>query len=175
MKDIANFYVQTLIKSDKYNSPNPCKDETLLVPDFLDKLKASINNFNVKYSDVEVIFVETYRSNALQLIHFNNGASKIRKNGMHHYGIAVDVAFKINGKFTYNGDYKYLRECHTEQGLNLLGAWDIGHVQYVPVSEQQVLRNVVEQAVRKFQRDNGLVVDGEVGKKTIAKAKELYG
>lgn len=174
MKAIADFYIKSLIKSDKYFSPNPVKDETLLYPPFLNKVKASISEFNKTYPNIDVIFVETYRSNTLQLTHFNNGASKIKKNGMHHYGIAVDIAFKINGKFSYNGDYKLLRECHRKQGLELLGVWDMGHVQFVKVSEQATLRNAVDRAVRNFQFDNGLTVDGVVGKKTQAKAKEIF-
>lgn len=175
LKDIAKHYVSKLIPSSSYNSANPVKDESLLFPLFLRLVNDAIQLFNRKYSDVKVVFVETYRSNTLQLIHFNNGASKIRKDGMHHFAIAVDCFFNVNGKNTYNGDYKFLRECFVQCGLNLLGVWDMGHVQMIRVADQQVVRNAVKQAVKDFQRENGLTSDGIVGKKTIAKAKEVYG
>lgn len=178
MKAIADFYVKTLIKSDKYFSPNQCKDETLLLPEFLAKVKKGIKEFNIKYPAIEVIFVETYRSNALQLIHYNNGASQIKKNGMHHYGIAVDCAYKIDGKFSYNGDYKHLRQCMVNAGLYLIGtvdkSWDLGHFQHIAIADQTALRNAVDVAVRAFQSKNGLVSDGIVGKLTQAKARAVF-
>lgn len=172
MKEITEHYIKILIPNPAYNNPKPTKDRSLLVKTFNEALERSISKFNLKYPDIEVVFVETYRSNALQKIHYDNGASKIKKDGMHHYGIAADLAFKINGKFSYNGDYKHLRQCHEAEGLYLLGLWDIGHVQMIPVSEQQTLRNEVLKAVKKLQKENGLVVDGVVGPKTIGKAKE---
>lgn len=172
MKSIVAHYVAQIITSDRFNSPNACKDRTLLLKEFDEALSKSIKRFNIRYPDIEVVFVETYRSNALQKIHYDNGASKIKKDGMHHYGIAADLAFKINGKFSYNGDYEFLRHCHEAEGLHLLGAWDIGHVQFIPVSKQQNLRNEVTKAVKSFQKGNGLVPDGIVGPKTIAKAKQ---
>lgn len=173
MKSIAAHYVAKIIASDKFNNPNPCKDRNLLVKDFNEALTKSIEAFNKKYPDIEIVFVETYRSNVLQAIHYKNGASKVKKDGMHHFGIAADLAFKINGKFSYNGDYVHLRKCHEAQGLHLLGVWDQGHVQLIPVSEQQILRNEVTKAVKAFQKANGLVADGIVGPKTIAKAKAV--
>lgn len=173
MKAIAEHYIKNLITSPLYNSPDPIRDTTLLFTPFFDKLTLSINMFNVQYPDVKVVFVETYRSNILQLQHYNNHASKIKRNGMHHYGIAADLAFKINGQFTYKGNYDFLRSCHERAGLHLLGAWDIGHVQGIDVNGQIMLRYNVEQAVKEFQREHGLTVDGIVGKITIAKAKEV--
>ena len=175
LKDIADFFVSKLIPSPDFNNKNQVRDTALLVPEFYALVKKAIAKFNETYKGVEVVFVETYRSNALQLIHFNNGASKISKNGMHHYGIAVDCAFKVNGKFTYNGDYKLLRKCFQDVGLHLLGLWDMGHVQYIPVDQQTALRNAVDGAIKMFQREHGLIADGIPGPKTIAKAKEIFG
>ncbi len=176
MKAIADFYLQKLITSPVYFSPNPGKDVNLLFPDFYKKVTSGIAYFNAKYPKVKVVFVETYRSNALQYTHYKNGASGIPKNGMHHYGIAVDCAFNINGKFSYDGDYKHLRTCFTQAGLFLIAKNDEGHVQYIPVSrvEQNKLRESVLIAVKDFQRENGLTSDGVVGPKTIAKAKEVF-
>lgn len=172
--EIAGFFLKSLVTSDKFLNANPVKDPALLLPAFYSKLQKSIAEFNIKYPNVEIIFVETYRSNTLQMQHFKNGASKIKKDGMHHYGIAADLAFRINGKFTYNGDYSYLRKCHKSAGLEVLGLWDIGHVQYIPVSEQSALRLTVNNAIVKFQKAYGLKPDAIPGKNTIAKAKEVY-
>lgn len=178
-EEICSWYLMNLITYDGYSSPDKSKDIDLLVPSFKQSFTNSVSEFNIKYPDIKVLLVETYRSNALQLIHFRNGASKIRANGMHHYSIAVDCAFEIEGKFSYdekykNEHYRYLRKCHTKQGLTLLGDWDIGHVQQIPVIYQNQLRAEVLSGVKEFQRVNNLKVDGIVGNKTITKAKEVF-
>jgi hypothetical protein len=174
--NIAEHYLRRLITGPKFFSSVEVKETALLYPPFFDKLQLSIAAFNKKYPAVEVVFVSTYRSNTLQLIHYNNGASGIKKNGMHHYGIAADLAFKINGKFTYNGDYNYLRDCHKKQGLFLIAKNDVGHVQFIPVNAitQNALRSTVTNAVIEFQKQHKLKPDGIPGKFTIAKAKEVF-
>ncbi len=173
--DIAQNYLENVITSQNFFSKNPVKDTDILFQPFLQKVLKAASVFSQTYPNKEVIFTETYRSNTLQMIHFNNGASKIKTNGMHHYSIAVDCAFKIDGKFSYDGDYNLLRECMKNEGLFLLPEWDKGHVQDIAVADQAALRIEVDSAVKKFQKDNGLGVDGNVGPKTIAKAREVFG
>jgi hypothetical protein len=115
----------------------------LLLPDFYNILIFCFNEYQKKYSSQKVFITETYRSNVLQLKYFKQGKSKIRKNGMHHYGIAADVAFLINDKLSYKGDYNYLRRLFKENNLTVLD-WELGHVQYIPVSEQSALREEIE-------------------------------
>ncbi len=175
MKKIADFYLRTLLINSKFNSTQSNPDQQLLFPDFLAKLNTCIKQYKKLYPNQDITFTETYRSNALQLIHYNNGASKIKKNGMHHYGIAADSIFIINGKRTYKGDVMALRKIYTDNGLTILGMWDALHVQFITVADQQLLRNTVAAAISKFQKDNELPVTGEANAATIAKAKSVFG
>jgi hypothetical protein len=171
MKKIADFYLQFLLKNPKFNSATPVDDQTLLVPDFFTKLQACIAQYQQKYPNQGITFTETYRSNTLQLIHFNNGASKIKKNGMHHYGIAADTIFIINNKRSYKGDVNFIRKIYKDNGLTILGMWDALHVQFITVADQQLLRDTVSKAITQFQKDNNLPQTGEANAQTIAMAK----
>jgi len=175
MKKIADFYLKTLLINAKFGSSQPNADQQLLFPDFLAKLNICIQQYKASHPGQDITFTETYRSNVLQLIHFNNKASKIKKNGMHHYGIAADSIFIINGKRTFKGDVVGLRKIYTDNGLTILGMWDSLHVQFITVGDQQPLRDTVAAAISKFQKDNGLPITGEANAATIAKAKAVFG
>ena len=98
MKEIAKFLQNILFKSKKNNSANPVSAQDLLSPLILAKLLVCIKQYQQTYPNQDITFTETYRNNTLQLIHHNNGASIIKKSTMHHYGIAADSIFIINGK-----------------------------------------------------------------------------
>jgi hypothetical protein len=147
MKEIAKFFQNVLFKSKRFNSSTPVSDQDLLYPPFLAKLQACIKQYQQTYPNQDITFTETYRSNTLQMIHYNNGASKIKKNGMHHYGIAADSIFIINAKKSYKGDVMLVRKIYQANGLTILGMWDALHVQYIPVGEQQGLRDEVREMV----------------------------
>jgi len=152
---IASFFANTIMPSSSFDSPYPVNDTSLLYPDFKNKVDAAIACFNQRYPDIPVVYVETYRSNTLQEQYYNAGSSQIQDNGMHHYGLAADLAFNINGAISYNGDYTFLRQCLSDQGLTLLGSWDIGHVQYIPVSEQTAMRDAVSSFDQYTSSNNG--------------------
>jgi hypothetical protein len=173
-KKIADFFLQTLVPHPKFNSTSFNSDQSLLFPDFLTKVKSCVAKYNAAHSGQDVTFTETYRSNALQLKHFDNGASKIRANGMHHYGTAADSIFVIGGKKTYKGDVMGLRKVYKDNGLFLLGMWDSMHVQYISVSDQAALRAAVKDKLIAFQKANNLPQTGDTDSATIAMAKTKF-
>lgn len=148
MKKIVDFFVKNIVNSPKFNSPNPVSDMDLLLPEFKNKFAQCVVQYKTKYPDQDVVFAETYRSNTLQEQYYNSGASKIKKDGMHHFGIAGDSIFVINGKRTYKGDVNLLRKIYKENGLTILGMWDPLHVQFIAVEEQAQLREMVNATLK---------------------------
>ena len=173
-KAIADFYLQNLIVHPKFNSIALNPAQSLLLPAFSAKIKTCIAKYKAKHPGQDITFTETYRSNDLQLKHFNNGASKIKKDGMHHFGIAADSIFVIGGKRTFKGDVVGLRKIYKDNGLFILGMWDALHVQFIPVAEQAQLRADVKAALKAFQGANGLAKSGKADAATIAMAKKKF-
>nr|WP_068890875.1 peptidoglycan-binding protein [Pedobacter panaciterrae] len=174
MENIADFFLRKIIVDGRYNSLKPIDDQALLVPEFLAKLNVCIGIYRQTYPSQSVTFSETYRSNALQAKYFDQGASKIKENGMHHYGIAADSIFIINGKRSYKGDVVLLRKIYVDNGLTILGMWDALHVQFIMVGKQQLLRSTVVNKLKTFQKEHGLSQTGLVDSKTIEKAREQF-
>lgn len=174
MSVISDFHMHTLLVDQRYNSPFPVDDQKLLLPDFLGKLKVCIGQYKQKHPDQDISFSETYRSNTLQMLYFKRGSSKVQKNGMHHYGIAADSVFIIDGKQTYKGDINLLRQIYKSNGLTVLGMWDPLHVQLIAVSDQPALRNEVSNAIKQFQSQNGLPATGEADDATLARARQIF-
>jgi len=174
MEDIAQFFLEKLITDTRYGIATPVDDQTLLLPSFLNKLEVCIAIYKQKYPNQSVTFTETYRSNSLQYKYFQQGASKIKADGMHHYGIAADSIFIINGKRSYKGDVMLLRKIYTDNGLTILGMWDALHVQFIPVGQQTQLRNAVIAKIKSFQNQHGIPATGLVDDITIAKAKSVF-
>lgn len=142
LQSIANYFKNTIQSSELYHSPKPVNDVDLLYPEFKDKVDELISIYKEDHEH-EPFILETYRSNDLQLSYFNRGASKIRKDGMHHFGIAVDlVALNDNGHVSYDIlDYDSLRKTAKELGLTIL-TWELCHFQFVPVEKQNELRQI---------------------------------
>jgi Putative peptidoglycan binding domain len=174
LKKIADFFLQKLATQSKFDSINPNADQSLLFPDFLAKIKTCITKYQAIHPGQDITYTETYRSNALQEKHFKNGASKIRANGMHHYGIAADSIFIIGGKRTFKGDVMGLRKVYKDNGLSILGMWDALHVQFIPVEQQAALRKAVKDRLIAFQKANDLPQTGDVDAATIKAAKKAF-
>lgn len=174
MLGIETFFLTSLMTSPDFLSNKPVDNVDLLLPDFLTRLKQSVILYKKSYPEQDIIFLETYRSNTLQEIYFNRGSSKLKQNGMHHYGIAADCIFEIDGQRTFKGDVELLRQIHEFNGLYTLGMWDALHVQFIPVNQQQQLRTDVENKIRSFQTACALSPTGEPDTSTIQKAIAVF-
>ena len=167
-ENIAEHFCKVIITSDSYLRNSRCSDPKLLYPPLLKtaiQVCAQVPNLHI---------FETYRSNVRQGDLFRQGFSKCRQFGMHYYGIAVDLVFKDGGGWTWDGDYKTVRKLYKENGLVVLGSWDLAHAQVPEVSQQASLRLCVKQKIQHYQRICEITADGDAGPKTQTAFRKLF-
>lgn len=172
--EIAEHYYGVIKNSEAFqrNAAETCTDPELLVPSFREKI--DLLEEEAKKAGLSIKRTETFRTNALQLHYYRAGLSKIKLNGMHHYGIAQDIlCVDEHGQPISRGDdkaYITLRGIADEIGLHLLGLWDAGHFQGVATSEQNALRNFIAN-----HRKTGLVLKYGSENHYVASLKKALG
>ncbi|MBL7128729.1 MAG: peptidoglycan-binding protein [Ignavibacteria bacterium] len=166
--NIANHFCKVVVPSSDYFKNSICSNSDLLYPSIrnkAEKICKQVPNLHI---------FETYRSNVRQLSLFKQGFSKCSQFGMHYYGVAVDLVFKDGKGWTWDGDYKTVRQLYKENGLVVLGMWDLAHAQIPEVKQQTSLRNIVKQKIKYYQKKCGIAVDGDAGKNTQSAFRELF-
>ena len=145
---MSNFYLDTIKKSSKFNIAEPIADMNLLEPVTRNAVINIIAEAKTMGLDFRVL--ETYRSNELQLQYYRNGLTKLKNVGVHHYGLACDIGWYIDGKMVEDGSkYQVLRFLAEKNGLISGGDWgtpnlphsfrDYDHVQRVSLARQNDL------------------------------------
>lgn len=111
-----NFYTDVIQKDHRFNSVQPVTDLELLEPvtrtavDAIIQAAASLGH--------RLVPVETYRSVDRQKHLYATGATQLRDVGVHHYGLACDLALEDGGKYDPHGqDYTFLRTLAEQHGL----------------------------------------------------------
>ena len=140
----GNFY-QLVIKSDpRFDSKDRVADIELLEP--ITRMKVLAIIADAKASGLELMVFETYRSQKRQEQLFQQGATKLRKVGTHHYGIACDIVKNVGGEPSWKGDFSLLGQLARQHGLIWGGDWgkpdvhndfpDLVHVQRATLERQ---------------------------------------
>ena len=142
---MSNWYTDVIRKDPRFRLPNLNKDLGLLEPAF----RARVLKFKefAEHQGHVVTVLETYRSPARQAALFKKGAMQLKNVGVHGYGLAVDFALYINGKYDPNGhDYLFFAALAKQAGVVSGIDWgdpskshsfkDYDHIQGVPVFRQ---------------------------------------
>jgi hypothetical protein len=124
----GNFYTDVISRDARFNSVTRVEDAALLEPTtraLVERLVASAHQMGI-----ELMIYETYRSQDRQQALFNNGATKLRAVGVHHYGLACDIVRVVSGEPSWKGDFSFLGQLAHSSGLIWGGDWgdpDIKH------------------------------------------------
>ena len=139
-----SWYSEKIKTQANYTATDRISDLVMLYPPFAFSV---IKLFAKAQSEQLLVCIfETYRSQERQLELFNKGATKLKKNGMHHFGIAADLVF-LDGQKNPSWDVIYnwtrLGKIGQDLGLEWGGSWsgfvDKPHFQLISatVAEQQ--------------------------------------
>lgn len=142
--EIGNFYTNVIMNDPRFGSTKRIADPELLEPVTRDLVQAIIED--AAANGLKLMIFETYRSQARQIALFNQGATKLRQVGVHHYGLACDIVKDINGQPSWKGDFSMLGALAKHHKLIWGGDWgtpgsvhsfvDSDHVQRVTIGRQ---------------------------------------
>ena len=142
-----SFHEEVILKDSRLKSKKRISDIILLEPVMRLKVEAIIED--AKAHGINLMVFETFRSQARQEELFAQGATKLKKAGVHYYGLACDIVKSIGGDPSWKGDFSFLGALAREHGLVWGGDWgasnakhkfvDPVHVQRITVAKQASL------------------------------------
>jgi hypothetical protein len=138
---VGNFYTDVISQDPRFESITRIADSSLLEPmtrQLVESLIASAHAMGI-----EVMIYETYRSQPRQQALFNNGATKLRTVGVHHYGLACDIVRVMAGEPSWKGDFSFLGQLALSSGLIWGGDWGAPHIKHSFIDSVHVQRCTV--------------------------------
>jgi D-alanyl-D-alanine carboxypeptidase-like protein len=144
---MGNFYTDIIKKDSRFGSLKPIHDLALLEPVTRDLVLAIIAD--AAKDGIKLMAFETFRSQARQTKLFQQKATKLKKVGVHHYGLACDLVKDVAGQPSWKGDFKFLGRLAKRHKMIWGGDWgnpgvkhsfiDGVHVQRCTVARQRTL------------------------------------
>jgi hypothetical protein len=141
---MGNFYTDVISHDARFDSATRVGDPSLLEPATRQLVEGILTAAG--RMGIEVMIYETYRSQDRQQELFNQGATRLRTVGVHHYGLACDIVRVVGGEPCWKGDFSFLGQLAHSSGLIWGGDWgapnlkhsfvDSVHVQRCTVSRQ---------------------------------------
>lgn len=134
----ANFYESVIKQDARFKSSKRVADPALLEPQTRAAVQAIIADAAVM--GLNLVIFETFRSNERQQLLFDQGASKLRKVGVHHYGLACDLVKSIDGEPSWKGSFAFLGDLARHHGLIWGGDWGQANTKHTFLDDDHVQR-----------------------------------
>jgi hypothetical protein len=138
---VANFYSDVICKDARFDSVARVSDPSLLELTTRKLVESVVST--AQQMGIEVMVYETYRSQDRQQELFNNGATKLRTVGVHHYGLACDIVRVVGGEASWKGDFSFLGQLAHSSGLIWGGDWGAPDIKHSFVDSVHVQRCTV--------------------------------
>jgi hypothetical protein len=138
---VANFYTTVISQDARFDSLTRIGDPSLLEPVTRQLVEGLVTS--ARQMGIELMIYETYRSQDRQQALFNNGATKLRAVGVHHYGLACDIVRVVGGEPSWKGDFSFLGQLAHSSGLIWGGDWGAPNIKHSFVDSVHVQRCTV--------------------------------
>jgi hypothetical protein len=146
---MGNFFTDVIEKSPKFGSKKRVAALALLEPETRKRVRAIIAD--AKEHGLKLMVFETYRSSARQAELFNQGATMLKRVGVHHYGLACDLVRDVNGEPSWKGDFALLGRLAHHHGMIWGGDWGKPDVHHSFVDPVHVQRCTIERQASLFR------------------------
>ncbi len=138
---MGSFYTDVISRDARFGSMVRIGDASLLEPMTRKLVERVVTS--ARQMGIEVMIYETYRSQERQQELFNNGATKLKTVGVHHYGLACDIVRVAGGEPSWKGDFSFLGQLAQSSGLIWGGDWGAPHIKHSFVDSVHVQRCTV--------------------------------
>jgi hypothetical protein len=138
---METFYRNVISHDPRFRSVERVGDASLLEPTTRQLVGGIISA--AQQMGIEIMIYETYRSQNRQQELFNQGATKLRTVGVHHYGLACDIVRVVSGEPSWKGDFSFLGHLAQSCGLIWGGDWGAPNIKHSFVDSVHVQRCTV--------------------------------
>jgi hypothetical protein len=138
---MGNFYTDVISHDARFDSAARIGDASLLEPTTRQLVEGIVSAAH--RMGIELMIYETYRSQDRQQELFNQGATKLRAVGVHHYGLACDMVRVAGGEPSWKGDFSFLGHLAQSCGLIWGGDWGAPNIKHSFVDSVHVQRCTV--------------------------------
>ena len=138
---MGNFYTDVISVDSRFHSTERVADIGLLEPVTLACVQAIIAQ--AQQQGIALMIFETYRSQERQQQLYDSGATHLQQVGVHHFGLACDIVKSVNGEASWKGDFTFLRDLATANGLISGMDWGQPDVKHTFIDSVHVQRCTV--------------------------------
>jgi hypothetical protein len=138
---MGSFYTDVISRDARFSSLARINDSAMLEPVTRQLVEGVLSA--ARQMGIQVMLYETYRSRERQQELFNQGATRLRTVGVHHYGLACDIVRVVSGEPSWKGDFSFLGQLALSGGLIWGGDWGAPQIKHSFVDSVHVQRCTV--------------------------------